>query len=191
MAAETTVTETTLRAGLVQLNVSDDPAANMPETARMVRAAAREGARLVVTPEVTNIMSASRSHQDAVLKPEVEDATLDHLRDVAAGTGIWLVIGSLALKEPDGDDTRFVNRQFVIAPDGTIAGRYDKIHMFDVTLGGDESYRESEAFRPGARAVTVDTPFGRLGLGICYDMRFPALWRALAEAGAGILLSPA
>lgn len=181
----------TIRAALVQLNVSDDPAANLPVTERFVRDAAAGGAQLVITPEVTNIVSASRRHQEAVLATEAEDATLARLRAVAAETGIWLVIGSLALKEPEGADTRFVNRQFVIGPDGTIHARYDKIHMFDVTLGGTETYRESEGFRPGTRAVVVDTPFARLGMGICYDMRFPALFRALAEAGAGILLAPA
>ncbi|MEM7499217.1 MAG: carbon-nitrogen hydrolase family protein [Pseudomonadota bacterium] len=180
-----------LRIGLVQLNVTDDPAANLPVTEAFVREAAAGGARLVITPEVTNIVSASRAHQEAVLGTEAEDATLATLRAVAAETGIWLVIGSLALKEPAAGDDRFVNRQFVIGPDGTVVARYDKIHMFDVELGGEESYRESEGFRPGAHAVVADTPFARLGLGICYDVRFPALFRATAEAGASILLAPA
>jgi predicted amidohydrolase len=132
--------------------------------------------------------------QRAELRVEGEDPTLARLREVAAETGVWLSIGSLALKakeEADREDGRFVNRQFLIDPAGGIVARYDKIHMFDVDLGGGESYRESAAFRPGERAVVAEAPFGRLGLTICYDMRFPALHRALAEAGATILTSPA
>ncbi|MEO0429120.1 MAG: carbon-nitrogen hydrolase family protein [Pseudomonadota bacterium] len=180
-----------MRVALVQLNASDDPAENLEVTEGYVRAAAAGGAELVVTPEVTNIMSSSRTHQDAVLTTEAEDPTLARLCAVAAETGITLVIGSLALKEPSGEDTRFVNRQFVIGPDGAIGARYDKIHMFDVELGDGESYRESASFRPGDAAVVLETERARLGMGICYDMRFAALYRALAEAGAEILLAPA
>jgi len=108
---------------------------------------------------------------------------------VAAELGLWLSLGSLALKSGDADG-RFVNRQFLIGPNGGIRARYDKIHMFDVELGGEESYRESKGYRPGTEAVTADTPWGRLGLTICYDMRFPVLYRALAEAGALILTVP-
>ncbi|MDT8345164.1 MAG: carbon-nitrogen hydrolase family protein [Thermohalobaculum sp.] len=179
-----------LRAALLQLNVSDDPAANLGVTERLVREAAAGGAQMVLTPEVTNIVSASRDRQAAVLRAEGEDPTLARLREVARDCGVWLVIGSLALRG-EGADGRFVNRCFVIRPDGSIAARYDKIHMFDVDLGGAESYRESAGFRPGEAAMTVDTPWGRLGLSICYDMRFPALYRALAEAGATILAVPA
>ncbi|MEO1460312.1 MAG: nitrilase-related carbon-nitrogen hydrolase, partial [Pseudomonadota bacterium] len=141
-----------LAAALVQLNASDDPAANLPETERLVREAAAGGARLVLTPEVTNIVSASRSRQSAVLAEEGADETLARLRAVAAETGIWLSIGSLALKA-GGGETRFVNRQFLLAPDGAIVARYDKIHMFDVALGGEEQYRESAGYRPGETAV--------------------------------------
>jgi predicted amidohydrolase len=179
-----------LRAGLVQLSASDDPAANLPATERLVREAAAGGAELVLTPEVTNIVSASRTVQAERLALEPDDPTLARLREVAAELGIWLSLGSLALKsgEPDG---RFVNRSFLIGPDGGIRARYDKIHMFDVDIGAGESYRESAAFRPGDRAVVADTPWGRIGLSVCYDMRFPALYRALAEAGAVILTVPA
>ncbi|MEM8622242.1 MAG: carbon-nitrogen hydrolase family protein [Pseudomonadota bacterium] len=180
-----------MQVGLVQLTSSDGPAANLPVTEAMVREAAASGAELVLTPEVTNFVSASRTRQDEVLKTEAEDPTLARLRAVAAETGIWLSIGSLALREPIEGDDRFVNRQFLVAPDGSIAARYDKIHMFDVEIGGEESYRESAGYRPGTRAVVADTSFARLGLSICYDMRFPALYRALAEAGAQILLAPA
>ncbi|MEO0621160.1 MAG: carbon-nitrogen hydrolase family protein [Pseudomonadota bacterium] len=176
------------RAALLQLNASDDPVANLPATEAMVREAASAGAELVLTPEVTNCVSASRTHQASVLAEEVEDATLARLRMVAAETGIWLLIGSLALK--GGADGRFVNRSFLVTPEGAIAARYDKIHMFDVEIGGEESYRESAGYAPGTRAALAETPWGGLGLTICYDMRFPALYRRLAEAGAKILTAP-
>ena len=178
-----------MRAALVQLNATDDPAANLPVTAQFVRQAASEGAEFVLTPEVTNIVSASRTRQNEVLAFEADDATLAGLREVAAEAKIWLSIGSLALKSDDPDG-RFVNRQFLIAPDGEIAARYDKIHMFDVELGGEESYRESKGYRPGEHSVLAKTPMGRISLTICYDMRFPGLYRDLAQAGAEMLTVP-
>ena len=178
-----------MRAALVQLNASDDPAANLPVTAKFVRQAAADGAELALTPEVTNIVSSSRTRQNEVLALEHHDRTLAELREVASQTGVWLSIGSLALKSGDPDD-RFVNRQFLIAPDGEIAARYDKIHMFDVELGGEESYRESKGYRPGETAVLAEMPSAKIGLTICYDMRFPRLYRALAQAGAEILTVP-
>ena len=178
-----------LRAALIQLNSSDDPEANLPETERLIRQAAAQGAELVLTPEVTNIVSASRTVQNRRLALEDDDATLARLRDVIAGLGIWLSLGSLALMSGDADG-RFVNRQFLIGADGAIQARYDKIHMFDVELGGSESYRESKGYRPGGQAVAADTPWGKLGLTTCYDMRFPVLYRSLAEAGAAILTVP-
>jgi len=178
-----------LNAALVQLNSSDDPAANLPRTEALIRDAAAGGAELILTPEVTNIVSASRAVQDARLALEQDDATLARLRAVAAERGVWLSLGSLALKSDDPDG-RFVNRQFLIGPDGGIRARYDKIHMFDVELGGEERYRESNGYRPGRQAVTAATPWGTIGLTTCYDMRFPALYRALAGAGAGILTVP-
>ncbi|MEM7745324.1 MAG: carbon-nitrogen hydrolase family protein [Pseudomonadota bacterium] len=179
-----------MRAALVQITASDDPLANLEVTERLVREAVDGGADLVLTPEVTNIISDSRAHQRAVLCEEAGDPTLARLREVAAETGIWLSIGSLALKSgaPDG---RFVNRQFLVGPDGAIVARYDKIHMFDVDIAEGESYRESAGYQPGDKAVVADTPFARLGLTICYDLRFPALHRTLAEAGAEIITQPA
>ncbi len=131
-----------LKAALIQLNSSDDPEANLGETERLIRQAAAEGAELVLTPEVTNIVSASRTVQNQRLALEQDDATLARLREVTAELGIWLSLGSLALMSGDPDG-RFVNRQFLIGPDGGIRARYDKIHMFDVELGGLESYLES------------------------------------------------
>ena len=178
-----------MKLGLIQICASDDPAANLPVTAELIRQAAAEGAEIVFTPEVTNIVSASRTRQSQVLRRQDEDPTLAGFGALAQELGIWISLGSLALlgADPDG---RFINRQFLIRPDGTIAARYDKIHMFDVELGGAESYRESKGYRPGTRAVLCDTPWGRVGLTTCYDMRFPALYRRLAEAGAVILTAP-
>jgi len=178
-----------MRAALVQLRSSDDPAANLPVTEGLIREAASGGAGLILTPECTNIVSASRTRQRDVLAPEDDDATLHRLRDVSAELAVWLVIGSLLLRSGDADE-RFVNRCFVLGPDGGIRARYDKIHMFDVDLPDGESYRESTAFRPGAAAVVADTAGARLGLSICYDLRFPALYRDLARAGAQVLTIP-
>ena len=182
------MTGRSLRAGLIQTCAGPDPAANLAETSRLIRRAAAEGADLVLTPEVTNIVTFSRRRQAEVLRTEAEDPTLAGLRELAAELGVWLLAGSLALKAEG--DPRFANRSFLIDAGGRIAARYDKIHMFDVEIGEGESYRESSAYRPGERAVVADTPWGRLGLTICYDLRFPALYRSLAEAGAEILTVP-
>lgn len=179
-----------MRAGLVQLTVSDDPAANLPETLALVRAAVAGGAGFVLTPECTNALSSNRASQRALLRHEDDDPTLAALRDAAAGAGIWLLAGSLGLLTEDADG-RFANRSFLIGPDGAIAARYDKIHMFDVNVSETEVYRESSAYRPGTRAVLADTPFGRIGMTVCYDLRFPHLYRRLAKAGAEILTVPA
>ncbi len=179
-----------MRAGLVQMTASDDPAENLAQATLLITRAAGEGADLVLTPEVTNCVSASRTRQNEVLRHEADDPTLNGLRDLAARQGLWLVIGSLALKTGDVDG-RFANRSFLIGPDGAIAARYDKIHMFDVQVSETETYRESEGFRPGDRAVMAQTPLGRIGLTVCYDVRFPQLYRALAQAGAEVLTVPA
>jgi predicted amidohydrolase len=179
-----------MRAGLVQLTVNDDPAANLLETLRHIRAAAAGGAEFVLTPECTNCLSFSRDHQQAVLRLEADDPTLATLRAEAAALGIWLLIGSLALKTQDADG-RFANRSFLIGPDGAIVARYDKIHMFDVTVSETESYRESAGYRPGDVAVLAQTPWGGVGMTVCYDVRFPHLHRDLAKAGAQILTIPA
>jgi predicted amidohydrolase len=179
----------TVRVGLVQLNGCDDPRANLAQTEALLREAAAGGARFALTPEVTNFVSFSRDRQDALLTTEAEDPTLARLRALAAELGVWVLIGSLALKSGEGDG-RLVNRSLLLDAAGEIRARYDKIHMFDVDIGEGERYRESARYRPGARAVLAETPWGGLGMTICYDMRFPALYRALAEAGAVILTAP-
>ncbi len=179
-----------MRAGLVQLTVTDDPQANLVATLALVGQAAEGGAGFVLTPEMTNALSSSRDHQRRIFHPEETDPTLSALRDAAAAHGIWLLIGSLGLATGDPDG-RFANRSFLVAPDGTIAARYDKIHMFDVNVSETEVYRESAAYRPGSRAVVADAGFARIGLTVCYDVRFPHFYRRLAQGGAQILTIPA
>ncbi len=179
-----------MRAALLQLSVTDDPAENLPVTLSLVREAAAGGAGFVLTPEVTNCLSSDRARQRDLLRHEEDDPTLAALRAEAADLGIWLLIGSLGLLTHDGDG-RFANRSFLVSPDGTVAARYDKIHMFDVNVSETEQYRESSGYRPGTRAVLAATPFGRIGMTVCYDVRFPQLYRRLAKAGAQILTVPA
>lgn len=179
-----------MRVGLLQLNVSDDPATNLVQTVQMLRQAVDEGAQWVLTPECTNMLSSNRAHQRAMIRPEADCETLATLRAEAAKAGIWLLIGSLGIATDDADG-RFANRSFLIDPAGQIAARYDKIHMFDVNVSETEVYRESAAYRPGARAVVADMPFGKLGMAVCYDLRFAHLFRRLAKAGARVLTVPA
>ncbi|HQY42769.1 MAG TPA: nitrilase-related carbon-nitrogen hydrolase, partial [Paracoccaceae bacterium] len=148
-----------MRAGLVQLSVTDDPLANLPVTVDLVRQAIAGGSEFVLTPEVTNCLSSDRAHQRAVLRHEEDDPTLAALRAEAEAAGIWLLIGSLGLLTHDADG-RFANRSFLIGPDGKVRARYDKIHMFDVTVSETEKYLESSGYRPGARAVLAEAPFG-------------------------------
>lgn len=179
-----------MKTALLQLNVSDDPKANLPWTVEMVQQAADMGAAFVLTPEVTNCLSTSRTHQADVLTSEAKDATLAALRDVAEERGIHLLIGSLAVTTDDPNG-RFANRSFLIGPDGGILARYDKIHMFDVAISNTETYAESAGYRPGSEAVLAQPEFAPLGMAICYDMRFPKLADALVTAGARILTYPA
>ncbi len=178
-----------MRAALLQLTSSDDPGRNLDMVLELVRQAAADGAELVVTPEVTNCVSASRKRQDAVLKRESEDVMLATLRKEAADLGIQLLLGSIALKS-DPPEERFANRSFLIGPDGAVVARYDKMHMFDVQVSEAETYRESSGYAPGDLAVMAQTEVGRIGMTICYDLRFPYLYRALAQAGAEILTVP-
>ena len=179
-----------MRAALIQLNVSDDPAANLVATLGFVRQAVAAGAGFVLTPELTNGLSSSRAHQRSVFRHEADDPTLAALRAEAEAAGIWLLIGSLDLLTQDADG-RFANRSFLVDPQGEIAARYDKIHMFDVNVSDTEVYRESEGYRPGSSAVVAKTPFARIGMTVCYDVRFPALYRRLAQAGAQVITVPA
>jgi predicted amidohydrolase len=179
-----------VKAALLQLNSGDDPEENLKTIRAMLREATANGAEFVLTPEVSNCVSQDRAHQREVLSYEEDDPTLAGLRAEAAALGVWLVIGSLGIKTHDADG-RFANRCFVIAPDGEIAARYDKIHMFDVNVSETEVYRESAAFRPGSKAVVAQTPFAPIGMTVCYDVRFANLYRRLAQGGAQIITVPA
>jgi deaminated glutathione amidase len=175
------------RIGLVQLRSGRTPAANVANAAKLIGEAKESGADYVQTPEMTNILERKREALFAAIVPEEQDDSLATFRDLARRLGLWLHIGSLAIRvSPD----KAVNRAFLIDPKGDIAARYDKIHMFDVDLANGESYRESRSYRPGELAAACDLPWGRLGISVCYDLRFPALYRALAEAGAVFLAIP-
>jgi predicted amidohydrolase len=179
-----------MKAALLQITSSDTPAENAAAVRVMMREARARGADLVCTPEITNCVTSNRTRQAAVLMDEASDLTLAALRQEAASLGLWLAIGSLGLRTDDPDG-RFANRSFLIGPSGAIVARYDKIHMFDVDVSATETYRESAAYRPGNRAVVAQTPLATFGLTICYDVRFPHLHRALARAGAEVILAPA
>src|SRR5690349_22627978 len=175
------------RVGLIQMRSARSPAANLDEATKLIGEAKAGGADYVQTPEMTNIMELSREKLFSTIVPEENDATLATFRELARALQIYVHVGSLAVKaSPD----KAANRSFLIDRRGEIVARYDKIHMFDVDLKGGESYRESRSYRPGDLAMLSDLPWGRLGLTICYDLRFPALYRALAEAGATFLAIP-
>lgn len=177
----------TFKAAMIQMRSGLQPGVNIDAAVRYIGNAKSAGAEYVLTPEMTNILAANREQLFAVTVDEEADASLATLREVARKLGIYVHIGSLAVRiSPD----RAANRSFLIDPKGDILARYDKIHMFDVDLAGGESYRESRNYRPGELAVLADLPWGRLGLTVCYDLRFPALYRALAEAGATMLAIP-
>jgi deaminated glutathione amidase len=178
----------TFTVGLVQMRSGLDPVVNLDTAAKLIREAKAGGADYVQTPEMTNIMELKRERLFAAIVAEEADPSLAAFRELARKLGIYLHVGSLAIKLAG---ERAANRSFLIDRTGEIVARYDKIHMFDVDLASGESYRESRNFRPGETAVAADLPWGRLGLTICYDLRFPALYRALAESGSSMLAIPA
>ncbi len=177
----------TFTAACVQLSSGPEPAANVAAAAALIREAKAAGADLVMTPETSNLLGLGRRDMMAAARPEAEDPSLAAFRELAAETGAWLLLGSLVLR---GAADRLANRSLLIDPAGHIVARYDKIHMFDVEIPDGQSYRESKAYAPGAQAVTADLPWGRLGMTVCYDLRFPQLYRALAQAGADFLSIP-
>ncbi len=178
-----------LTVGLVQMTSTTSVERNIEISSRYIRDAAEQGAELVALPEVVNMMQRDRTQSSRIAAIEARDASLAAYRALARELGIWLHVGSLAIMLED--DPRFANRGYLIDPQGEIQGKYDKIHMFDVDLANGESYRESSGFRPGERAVVVETPWGGYGMAVCYDVRFPHLFRDLAKAGARILAVPA
>jgi len=176
-----------LRAGLVQLRSGRDMARNLADAADLIRQAACQGAVLVATPEMTNIIEPDRPRLRGLAKVQSEDGSVACYAALAAELGIWLNIGSLALM---GDGGMLINRSLLFDPAGTLRAHYDKIHLFDVDLPTGESLRESHAYAGGGSAVVVDAAGCRLGLTICYDVRFPGLYRALAQAGAEVIAVP-
>ncbi len=180
---------TTVVTACVQVNAGPEIGPNLEAAAEQIRRARDAGAAFITLPENVSLMIQGRARLMARIWSEAVHPALPVFRDLARETGAWLLVGSLGIVlEEDG---RVANRSFLIDAEGTIVARYDKIHMFDVDLPGGETYRESAVFRPGDRAVVAATPWGRLGLTVCYDLRFGALFRALAQAGAGIITVPA
>jgi predicted amidohydrolase len=181
------VTGAKFKAAMIQMRSGLSPAANIDAAVRLIGDAKNSGAAYVQTPEMTNILAAKREQLLATIVDEDADPSLATFREVAKKLALYIHVGSLAIKiSPD----RAANRGFLVDPQGEIAARYDKIHMFDVDLAGGEIYRESNSYRPGEIGTLADLPWGRLGITICYDLRFPALYRALAEAGAIMLAVP-
>lgn len=176
------------RAACIQLCSGTEVAENVAVVERLAREAAGEGARYIQTPEMTNILQRRRQPLEEAIRPEDGDPAVAAFARLAAELGVYLHIGSLALAAGAG---RIANRALLFAPDGGIAARYDKIHLFDVDLAGGESWRESSLYQAGDRAVVADLPWCRIGIGICYDIRFPHLFRAQAHAGASLVTAPA
>jgi predicted amidohydrolase len=183
-----TAPNSAFKVGLVQMRSGVDPQTNLATALAAVEEAARAGAAYVLTPEMTNIMETKRDRLFAAIADEERDPTLTAMRETARKLSIYIHLGSLAVK---ASPEKAANRSFLIDRRGDVVARYDKIHMFDVDLANGESYRESRNYRAGELAVVADLPWGRLGVTVCYDLRFPALYRALAEAGASFLSIPA
>jgi predicted amidohydrolase len=177
------------RIGVLQMTAGIEPADNARTIAEGIAEAAAGGAAMLFTPEMSGIIDRDRRRASNKIVGEERDMVLAVARDAARTHSLWVALGSLAIARPDG---KWANRSFLIAPDGSIAARYDKIHMFDVDLASGESWRESGAYEPGDRVVTADgTPVGRLGLTVCYDIRFPALFEQLGRKCCDVIAIPA
>lgn len=176
------------RIAVLQMTSGIYPAANAQVIVSAVQEASRDGAQMLFTPEMSGLLDRNRTRATAHVVTEDENPVLRSVRDAAARDGIWVAIGSLAVKAEHGG---WANRSLLVAPDGAIAARYDKIHMFDVELATGETWRESSAYMPGAEVVTAETPVGRLGLTVCYDLRFPALFGALGDLACDAIAVPA
>ena len=177
-----------MRIGVLQMTSGIDPQVNAATLVDAITAAAADGAAMVFTPEMSGLIDRDRARAAPHIVAEADDRVLQAVCDAAAAAGIWVHLGSLAIRRPDG---RFANRGFVIDAGGAIRARYDKIHLFDVDLPTGESWRESAAYAGGKAAVVVETPVGMLGTSICYDLRFAGLYAALSDAGATMLAVPA
>lgn len=178
-----------MRVAVLQMRTGIDPAANAAALVAAIGEAAEGGAAMLFTPEMSGLLDRDRKRAAAHQHRESDDPVLAAVRAAAADKGVWVQLGSLAVRE--GADGRLANRAYLIDDTGTIRARYDKIHLFDVDLAGGESWRESSAYAGGDQAVVAETPWGRIGLSICYDLRFPMLYQALSNAGATIIAIPA
>ncbi len=176
------------RIALLQMTSGIDTAVNAATLVAAIRSAAGQGAVMLFTPEMSGLIDRDRARAAASIVAEADDPVLARVCAAAAEAGIWVHLGSLAVRRADG---RFANRGFVIDPAGSIRARYDKLHLFDVDLPTGESWRESAAYAAGDAAIVMQTPIGMLGASICYDLRFPDLYRALSDAGATVLSVPA
>lgn len=176
------------RIAILQMTSGIHPAANAEALVRAVDEAAGGGATMLFTPEMSGLVDRDRKRAAENIRSESQDTVLAAVRQAAARAGMWVALGSLAVEREDG---RWANRSFLIDGSGDIAARYDKIHMFDVTLASGESWRESAAYAPGETVVAAETPLGRLGLTICYDVRFPALFEELGRQSCDIIAIPA
>ena len=178
----------------VQFTAGPDPEPNLRVASDLVRRARDAGADFITTPEASNFIESGKRRREKA-RSEATDPFLAGMCTLARETGAWLLLGSLVI-DPSGergaasDEARLANRSFLVDADGAVVARYDKIHMFDIDLPGGESYRESNAYRPGGGTVVAETPWGRLGMSVCYDVRFPHLYRGLAQAGADFLTVP-
>jgi deaminated glutathione amidase len=175
------------RAGLVQMCSGRDAERNVDDAVALIREAAGKGAQYVQTPEITTLMEMERERLFAALRPEEGNPAVARFASLAEELGIWLHVGSMAVLLDNG---KIANRSLLLGPDGAIRARFDKLHMFDVELPGGESYRESRNYQAGSAGVLADLPWGTLGLTVCYDLRFPHLYRQLAKAGADFLAIP-
>ena len=182
---------TTLPIALIQTRTPASTAAGFAHVEPLIREAAAGGAKLILTPEGTNFLIQDRERRAAALETQDRDEAVGKLRALARELGVWLLIGSAIVKSGHEGDDRAANRSLLIDDRGEVAAAYDKLHVFDVDLPTGERWRESASVRPGEDAVVADTPWGRLGLTICYDIRFPQLYRALARAGAVMIAVPA
>jgi predicted amidohydrolase len=181
----------TLDIALIQTRTPATPQAAWAHVEPLVREAAAGGAKFILTPEGTNVLEQRRDRRGAVITGQDDDLVVRGLRDLARELGVWILIGSAIVHPGIADDARAANRAILVDDRGQVVVTYDKLHVFDVDLPGGETWRESSAVRPGDRAVVARTPWGGLGLTICYDIRFPHLYRALARAGAALIAVPA
>lgn len=179
----------TFKAALVQISAGADPDDNAKTNAQMLADAVSGGADFVMFPEVCNMIEPDRAACREKARPAAEDETLNKLRDGAAKLGVWVLVGSIVAQSKDTPG-KLANRSFLIDADGNIAGSYDKMHLFDVDVGTGDVYRESDTYRPGTKTCIAPTPWGPFGMTVCYDMRFPHLYRDLARAGAVMLSAP-